>query len=154
MSTLLLLAVAAMAIPTIASAPGGPDRGHETEISVVVSVVLLVVFVASIPFSIGKRGTVAAAEESAVLPGRLWPLGLAVVVLTAAGRCLLPYARVVLTAIADAGRAVARVFAGPVFLQQRSGAVPGVPGPRPAPRPCTACTGGGAGLPAEPRGER
>ena len=85
MSTLLLLAVAAMAIPTIASAPGGPDRGHEMEISVVVSVVLLVVFAASIPFSIGKRGTVAAAEESAVLPGRLWPLGLALVVLTAAG---------------------------------------------------------------------
>ena len=85
MSTLLVLAVAAIAIPTIATSPGGPAHGHETELSVVVSVVLLVVFVASIPFSIGKRGTVAAAEESAVLPGRLWPLGLAVVVLTAAG---------------------------------------------------------------------
>ncbi len=85
MSTLLLLAVAAIAIPTIASAPGGPDRGHETEISVVVSVVLLVVFAASIPFSIGKGSPVAGAEEDAVLSKRLWPLGLALVVLAAAG---------------------------------------------------------------------
>ena len=37
MSTLLLLAVAAMAIPTIATAPGGPDQGHATELSVFVS---------------------------------------------------------------------------------------------------------------------
>ena len=85
MSTLLLLAVAAMAIPTIASAPGGPDRGHETEISVVVSIVLLVVFAASIPFSIGKAGPVVGAEEGAVLSDRLWPLSLALVVLAAAG---------------------------------------------------------------------
>ena len=85
MSTLLLLAVAAMAIPTIASAPGGPDRGHETEISVVVSIVLLVVFAASIPFSIGKGGPDVGAEEGAVLSDRLWPLGLALVVLAAAG---------------------------------------------------------------------
>lgn len=85
MSTLLLLAVAAMAIPTIASAPGGPDRGHETEISVVVSIVLLVVFAASIPFSIGKGGPDVGAETDAVPLDGLWPLGLALVVLAAAG---------------------------------------------------------------------
>ncbi len=85
MSTLLLLAVAAIAIPTIASAPGGPDRGHETEISVVVSLVLLVVFTASIPFSIGKAGPDVGAEEGTVLSDRLWPIGLALVILAAAG---------------------------------------------------------------------
>ena len=56
MSMLLVLAVAAMVIPTVAALPGGPDYGHETEISVVVSIVLLVVFAASIPFSIGSGG--------------------------------------------------------------------------------------------------
>jgi len=80
-----LLAVAAIAIPTIASAPGGPDRGHETEISVVVSLVLLVVFTASIPFSIGKAGPDVGAEEGTVLSDRLWPIGLALVILAAAG---------------------------------------------------------------------
>jgi Ca2+:H+ antiporter len=85
MSTLLLLAVAALAIPTIAAAPGGPDRGHETEISVVVSVVLLIVFAASIPFSIGKRGPAVGAEKGLVLTDTLWPLGVALGVLAAAG---------------------------------------------------------------------
>jgi Ca2+:H+ antiporter len=84
MSTLLLLAVAALAIPTIASAPGGPDRGHETEISVVVSIVLLVVFAASIPFSIGKSGQAVGAEEAAVPADRRWPMSLTLGVLTAA----------------------------------------------------------------------
>jgi Ca2+:H+ antiporter len=85
MSTLLLLAVAAIAIPTIASAPGGPDRGHETAISVVVSIVLLVVFAASIPFSIGQHGPAVAAEEGAILAARPWPLAVALAVLAAAG---------------------------------------------------------------------
>ena len=85
MSTLLLLAVAAIAIPTIAAAPGGPDRGHETEISVVVSTVLLVVFAASIPFSIGTSGPVVGLETGAVLAEVVWPLGVALGVLAAAG---------------------------------------------------------------------
>ena len=85
MSTLLLLAVAALAIPTIAAAPGGPDRGHETEISVVVSIVLLVVFCASIPFSLGRANPVVGAEEGAALSVNLWPLGVALGALTAAG---------------------------------------------------------------------
>jgi len=84
MSTLLLLAVAAMAIPTIASAPGGPDRGHETEISAVVSIVLLVVFAASIPFSIGRKGPVVGSEEGAVPSAKTWPIGVALAVLAVA----------------------------------------------------------------------
>jgi Ca2+:H+ antiporter len=85
MSTLLFLAVAAIAIPTIAAAPGGPDRGHETEISVVVSIVLLVVFAASIPFSLGRGGPDVGSEKGLVEPGGLWPLGLALAVLAFAG---------------------------------------------------------------------
>ena len=55
LATLLLLAVAALAIPTLATMPGEPDAGHDVDLSAIVSVVLLVVFAASIPFSLGWR---------------------------------------------------------------------------------------------------
>ncbi len=83
-STLLVLAVAALAIPTIASAPGGPAHGHETELSVFVSIVLLVVFAASVPSAIGKRPAAGATEESPV-GQTTWPLSLAVGTLLVAG---------------------------------------------------------------------
>ena len=56
---MLVLAVAALAIPTVSTAPGGPDAGHAVEISVFVSIILLVVFAASIPYSLrGRPGRV------------------------------------------------------------------------------------------------
>ncbi|HEY3334613.1 MAG TPA: calcium/proton exchanger [Candidatus Limnocylindrales bacterium] len=77
---IIVLAVASLAIPTISTSPGGPDQGHAVEISVFVSVVLLVVFLASIPFSLrGGQGASAlahAGDEAAV-----WPLRLALAVL-------------------------------------------------------------------------
>jgi Ca2+:H+ antiporter len=82
MSTLLILAVAAMAIPTIATAPGEPDQGHATELSVIVSIVLLVVFAASVPFSLGQRPNTRPAEGGQVA---LWPLPLALGALALAG---------------------------------------------------------------------
>jgi Ca2+:H+ antiporter len=84
MSTLLVLAVAALAIPTIATAPGGPARGHETELSVFVSVVLLIVFVASVPSAIGK-GSAAGAADDPASGQRAWPLSIALASLLAAG---------------------------------------------------------------------
>ena len=81
-ATLLVLAVAAIAVPTVATAPGGPDAGHERDLSIIVAVVVLVVFVASIPFSI--RGGPGA--SALVLPiERPWPLPLAGLVLGGAG---------------------------------------------------------------------
>jgi Ca2+:H+ antiporter len=84
MSTLLVLAVAAIAIPTIATSPGGPAHGHETELSVVVSVVLLLVFAASVPFSIGK-GVAVGSPEEATEDERVWPTALAGTTLLLAG---------------------------------------------------------------------
>ena len=80
MAILLVLAVAALAIPTLATAPGAPDAGHATDLSVIVSVVLLVIFAASIPFSIGGGpGASAAIEEE---PREVaWPLGLTLAIL-------------------------------------------------------------------------
>jgi Ca2+:H+ antiporter len=84
MAVLLVLAVAALAVPTLATAPGAPDAGHAQEISVFVSLVLLVVFAASVPFSI-RGGPGASAIESAVEAVDVWPLRRALGVLLAAG---------------------------------------------------------------------
>ena len=80
LATLLVLAVAALAIPTLATAPGAPDAGHAVDLSVIVSIVLLGIFAASIPFSIsGGKGASAEVEEAAA--GTLWPVGLTVAIL-------------------------------------------------------------------------
>src|SRR5437764_350971 len=71
MAILLVLAVAALAIPTLATQPGAPDAGHRVEVSVFVSLVLLVVFAASIPYSI-SGGPGASPIASPV--ERPWPL--------------------------------------------------------------------------------
>jgi Ca2+:H+ antiporter len=76
MATLLLLAVAALAIPTLATAPGEPDAGHQVDLSVIVSVVLLVVFAASVPFSL--RGGSGAHVEIQEPPSVVWPFALAI----------------------------------------------------------------------------
>jgi Ca2+:H+ antiporter len=95
-ATLLLLAVGSLVIPTLATLPGAPDAGHAAELSVAVSIVLLVVFAGSLIFSI--RGdarpapattaeapaTTAEAVVHAEGPGHLWPQWLALVVLAAA----------------------------------------------------------------------
>jgi Ca2+:H+ antiporter len=83
MSTLLVLAAAAIAIPTIATSPGGPAHGHETALSVFVSIVLLAVFAASVPFAIGKGSTAGSTEGASEKAA--WPLSLAVATLLVAG---------------------------------------------------------------------
>jgi Ca2+:H+ antiporter len=80
----LVLAVASLAIPTISTAPGEFDQGHAVEISVFVSIVLLVVFVASIPYSLrGGEGASALGHRDA---GEVtWPLRLSLGVLALGG---------------------------------------------------------------------
>ena len=83
MAVLLVLAVAALAVPTLATAPGAPDAGHAQDISVFVSVVLLVVFAASVPFSI-RGGPGASAILAPVEDPDVWSLRLALGVLAVA----------------------------------------------------------------------
>jgi Ca2+:H+ antiporter len=79
MCTLLVLAVAALALPTLATAPGAPDVGHQVDVSVITSVVLLVIFAASIPFSIGGGpGASAGVEDESDAIEPMWPLGVAI----------------------------------------------------------------------------
>ncbi len=74
-ATLLVLAVAAMLIPTLATAPGAPDEGHARDLSVICALVLLVVFVGSIPFSIRGESADVGLETTTDRP---WPLRLAI----------------------------------------------------------------------------
>jgi Ca2+:H+ antiporter len=82
-STLLVLSVASLAIPTLATAPGAPDVGHAEDLSQICAVVLLFVFAASIPFSL-QGGPGASAEIEDDLTGRQRPLPLAIGILAAA----------------------------------------------------------------------
>jgi Ca2+:H+ antiporter len=84
MAVLLVLAVAALAVPTLATMPGAPDAGHDREISIFVSVILLIVFAASVPFSI-RGGPGASAIQTPVEEIEAWSLRLALGVLLAAG---------------------------------------------------------------------
>jgi Ca2+:H+ antiporter len=52
MATLLLLAVAALAVPTLASRLHTPVAGHTEGLSIACAIILLVVFAASIPVSL------------------------------------------------------------------------------------------------------
>ncbi|MEO5965861.1 MAG: calcium/proton exchanger [Candidatus Limnocylindrales bacterium] len=80
----VVLAVASLAIPTVSTSPGGPDQGHAVEISVFVSIILLVVFVASIPYSL-RGGQGASAIGHGDEGGATWPLRLSLGVLATGG---------------------------------------------------------------------
>ena len=79
---LLVLSVASLAIPTLATAPGAPDFGHARDLSVISSLVLLVIFIASIPSSI--RGTFGPSRDEHAAPSS-WPLRVSIIVLAVAG---------------------------------------------------------------------
>jgi Ca2+:H+ antiporter len=76
-ATELLLGVAALIVPFLATQPGAPDFGHAEELSAFVAVVLLVLFAISVPISLrlkqagpGVVPNIEAAEtESAPSPG-------------------------------------------------------------------------------------
>lgn len=83
-SSLMMLAVAALAVPTLAHGLHTPAGIHANALSDACAIVLLVVFIASIPVSLqgDPETTVTAREE----PGEiLWPMWLAVGLLAAAG---------------------------------------------------------------------
>jgi Ca2+:H+ antiporter len=78
---LIVLSVAALVIPTLATSPAGPASGHAEGLSVVSAIVLLLVFAASLPSSVSWT-----LEMEVPSPLReKWPAWLAAVVLIAAG---------------------------------------------------------------------
>jgi Ca2+:H+ antiporter len=78
-----LLSVAAVTVPTFASSFHTPAASHEQELSVVVAIILLVIFVASLTFILrGGQMGVTTPEETHEKP---WPISLTVVLLGLAG---------------------------------------------------------------------
>jgi Ca2+:H+ antiporter len=61
-ATELVLGVAALTVPFLATQPGAPDFGHADELSAVVAIVLLVVFAASVPISLRLSDSAPAAK--------------------------------------------------------------------------------------------
>src|SRR5262245_20284317 len=81
-ATELLLGVAALIIPFLATQPGAPDFGHAEELSAFVSIVLLVLFVASVPNALrmseagpGSTPDVESQDDPGEVPHAPQPLG-------------------------------------------------------------------------------
>jgi Ca2+:H+ antiporter len=85
LGALILLAVSAMAMPTLAAQLGTPAAAHEEALSIAVSIMLLAVFAAALVVSL--RGEDARVDDAASLDegeGPVWPLRLTLGVLAAA----------------------------------------------------------------------
>ena len=82
-ANLTLLAVAALIIPTLTSGLHTPAAGHEDGLSIACAVILLIVFIASIPFSL-QGGPEKLPEEESTLVNP-WPIWFAIVILVIAG---------------------------------------------------------------------
>lgn len=80
-ATLMMLAVAALAVPTLAAGLHTPAARHQTALSVACAVVLLAVFAASLPFSLSGDPAVVCEGEA---DGTPWPLWAAIAVLIGA----------------------------------------------------------------------
>jgi Ca2+:H+ antiporter len=90
MSMLMVLSVAALLVPSLTSALGSHASKaalHERTLSIVVSVLLLGLFVASLPASLRRQKAAPQAEEAgeAAEPEHSWSLGLALAMLAITG---------------------------------------------------------------------
>ncbi len=86
MVTLTLLAVAALAIPTLASLLHTPAQPHSEGLSIACAIILLVVFLASIPISLAGGPVSLPGEPAEAIEAteRVWPVWLAVAILVLA----------------------------------------------------------------------
>jgi Ca2+:H+ antiporter len=83
-AALTALAIAALVVPTLTLGLHTPASEHEDLLSIASAVVLLVVFVASIPFSLGGGPQAVSSAPEEARAGS-WPVWLAVAVLAVAG---------------------------------------------------------------------
>jgi Ca2+:H+ antiporter len=84
MAILMVLAVSALVVPTLADAIHAPAEAHEEALSIASAFVLLGVFAASIPFS-WKGGPITETIPVEELDEKPWPMSRAIIVLAIAG---------------------------------------------------------------------
>ena len=82
---LLLLAVSALLLPALTAALHSPAQGHEVALSRIVAVVLLLLFVLSLPAALRRAPGEPSAEEDFSGEVHSWPLWLAIGLLAVAG---------------------------------------------------------------------
>ncbi len=82
-ATLTLLSISALVMPTLVSLLHTPAAGHEEGFSIACAIILLVVFIASIPVSL-KGGPICLPTEQKEVTSS-WPIWLATLVLVGAG---------------------------------------------------------------------
>jgi Ca2+:H+ antiporter len=135
-ATELVLGVAALTVPFLATQPGAPDFGHADELSAVVAIVLLVVFAVSVPLSIRLAGDVPAAkphvpaDDDEATPEPLHPLSQTLVLLAvSAGSAALVadwFVEALEPAMATIG--MSEAFAGLIVVALASNAVENLAG--------------------------
>lgn len=135
-ATMMMLAVAALAIPTLAAELHTPASTHEGTLSAACAVLLLIVFLASLPFSLSadpERSLRHAAQPST---GEHWPLSLALTVLVIASVGAAVVSEWFVSALEPAIRAlhISQAFAGIVIVAIAGNAVENVAGIRLAAR--------------------
>jgi len=80
---LMVLSVAALVLPSLAQFVHAPASKHESTLSLIVSVILLLLFVLTLPASL-RKGAVEPVEEGMHQEAPRWPIALAVGLLTTA----------------------------------------------------------------------
>jgi Ca2+:H+ antiporter len=127
--TLMLLSVTAMAIPSVAHWVHAPVESHEKTFSVIVSVVLLILFALSLPFSLRKEAGAGRGDEAHEEQPR-WPVALAVGLLAVAGAASAFVSDWFVVALEPAMEAlnISQAFAGLVIVAIAGNAIENVVG--------------------------
>jgi Ca2+:H+ antiporter len=125
-SLLLVLAVAALLVPALTAHLHTAAAGHERTLSVIVSIVLLVLFAASLPAAMRQQSI----DEGGVGGEGRWPLSVAIGMLTAAGLGAAFVSEWFVDALAPAmsSLGISQAFAGLVIVAIAGNAVENVIG--------------------------
>jgi Ca2+:H+ antiporter len=131
--SLMVLAVSALVMPTLAYRLHTPAASHERALSAACSILLLIVFVASLRFSLSSDPERSPRHASATVPdAAAWPLRVAVTVLVAASLGAALVSEWFVSALEPAIRAlhISQAFAGIVVVAIAGNAVENVAGVR------------------------
>jgi Ca2+:H+ antiporter len=131
-ASLMMLAVAALTIPTLAAQLHTPAAGHERALSVACALLLLAVFVASLPFSLGSDPLRSARQVNRKTPAPEWSLQLAIATLAFASAGAAVVSNWFVEALEPAIHAlhISEAFAGIVVVAIAGNAVENVSGIR------------------------
>jgi Ca2+:H+ antiporter len=130
-SLLLVLSVAALLVPALTASLHTPAAGHERGLSIVVSILLLGLFAASLPAALSRAGA-GGKEPPESEPGHTpaWPLGVAIAMLaiTGVGAALVSDWFVAALEPAMGSLGISQAFAGLVIVAIAGNAVENVVG--------------------------